>query len=342
MIDLLVAGGGPIGLATAIEGRLAGLEVVVVEPRESVIDKACGEGLMPEAVRLLKSLGVELTGVDFIGIRYLGGGRSAEALFTAGHGMGVRRTQLYEAMRQRAFELGVQWRVDKVSDVAQTSQWIEASGIRSRYLVGADGLHSAVRFSVGLNAKSGGSPRYGVRQHFHVAPWTDLVEVHWLPNAELYVTPVSQDIVGIAVLGERPLDFATAINALPAIARRLSSAQIASEVKGAGPLRQNTLARTKGRVLLVGDASGYVDALTGEGLSIGLSQARAAVAAISNNDPDSYEKEWFKITRSYRALTGTLLWAASHPKLRRLIVPSACVLPWAFQKIVDSLAADRS
>lgn len=339
MIDLLVAGGGPIGLATAIEARLAGMEVVVVEPRESVIDKACGEGLMPAAVHLLKSIGVDPSGIDFFGIRYLAGERSIDARFTEGHGMGVRRTQLYEAMYQRAFELGVRWQKDKVCEVAQSSQWVEAVGLRSRYLIAADGLHSTVRSSLGLNATYSGVKRYGVRQHFRVAPWSDLVEVHWLPDLELYVTPVSEDIVGIAVLGKRKLDLSAAINALPVIAARLSSAQIASEIKGAGPLRQNSLARTKGRALLVGDASGYVDALTGEGLRIGLSQAHAAVTAVVNNDPESYESEWFKITRSYRILTSSLLWAASHPPIRKLIVPSACALPWAFQKIVDSLAS---
>jgi flavin-dependent dehydrogenase len=339
MIDLLVAGGGPIGLATAIEGRLAGMEVVIVEPRESLIDKACGEGLMPEAVHLLHLLGVEPSGIDFFGIRYLSGDRSIDARFTEGHGMGVRRTQLYEAMYQRAFELGVQWRKDKVCDVQQTSQWVEAAGLRSRYLVAADGLHSTVRTSLGLHANSTNARRYGVRQHFRVAPWSDLVEVHWLPHAELYVTPVSEEIVGIAVLGERLLDLPAAIKALPVIAGKLSGAQVASEAMGAGPLRQKTSARTKGRTLLVGDASGYVDALTGEGLRIGLSQAHAAVTAVINNDLNSYEREWFKITRSYRMLTSALLWASSHPPLRRLIVPSACAMPWAFQKIVDSLAA---
>jgi flavin-dependent dehydrogenase len=339
MIDLLVAGGGPIGLATAIEARLAGMEVVVVEPRESLIDKACGEGLMPEAVQLLKSIGVEPCGIDFFGIRYLAGNRSIDARFSEGHGMGVRRTQLYDAMYQRAFELGVQWQKGKVLDVDQSREGIEAAGLRSRYLIAADGLHSTVRTALGLNAASSSTKRYGLRQHFQVAPWSDLVEVHWLPDAELYVTPVAEDIVGIAVLGKRKLDLPAVIKALPVISARLSGAQVASEIKGAGPLRQNTSARTKGRTLLVGDASGYVDALTGEGLRIGLSQARAAVTAVANNDPESYESEWFKITRSYRMLTGSLLFAASHPPIRKLIVPAACAIPWAFQKIVDSLAS---
>ena len=50
MIDLIVAGGGPVGLATGITAALADLEVVVVEPRSGIIDKACGEGLMPQAL----------------------------------------------------------------------------------------------------------------------------------------------------------------------------------------------------------------------------------------------------------------------------------------------------
>jgi len=339
MIDLLVAGGGPIGLATAIEARLAGMEVTVVEPREALIDKACGEGLMPAAVQLLNSLGVTPSGIDFFGIQYSANGRSIAARFSESRGMGVRRTELYEVMHQRAFELGVKWHKDKVADISQTDQSVQAAGLKSRYLIAADGLHSTVRTTLGLNVTSHSTRRFGLRQHFRVAPWSDLVEVHWLPKAELYVTPVSADTVGIAVLGERPLDLAAIIDALPEVARRLSGAQVASEVKGAGPLRQNTLARTKGRTLLVGDAAGYVDALTGEGLRIGLAQAHAAVTAVTNNDVVSYEKEWFQITRSYRMLTSTLLWASSRPPLRKLIVPSACALPWAFQKIVDSLAA---
>ncbi|MFJ6722849.1 NAD(P)/FAD-dependent oxidoreductase, partial [Streptomyces sp. NPDC091259] len=73
MIDLLVAGGGPAGLATAIHGALAGLEVVVAEPRPTPIDKACGEGLMPGAVHRLAELGVPVAGRDFRGIRYVDG-----------------------------------------------------------------------------------------------------------------------------------------------------------------------------------------------------------------------------------------------------------------------------
>lgn len=144
MIDLLIAGGGPAGLATAIHGALAGLEVVVVEPRPTPIDKACGEGLMPGGVRHLRGLGVTVTGQPFQGIRYVDGvsGRRAEGLFRSGPGLGARRTELQAALAERAAQLGVRVLPGRIDQVRQDVHQVGAAGLTARYLVAADGLHS--------------------------------------------------------------------------------------------------------------------------------------------------------------------------------------------------------
>lgn len=338
MIDLIVAGGGPVGLATAITAAMAGLDVVVVEPRHGPIDKACGEGLMPDAVARLSTLGIHPTGIDLAGIRYRSGSRVAEARFTAGAGRGVRRTVLHQALTDRALDLGVRFLPGRVDEVAQTSDGVAAAGLRSRYLVGADGLHSTVRRAVGLQAPAVGTRRFGLRQHFQVAPPSDLVDVYWLPDQEVYVTPVGEDCVGVAVLGRAPLDLRSAIAAVPTLAAQLAGATALSRPRGAGPFRQTTTARVAGRVLLVGDAAGYVDALTGEGLRVGFAEAQAAVAAILRDRPRDYEAQWRRITRSYRTLTNALLRVGDSPA-RPMIVPAARALPRTFTRIVDQIAA---
>lgn len=68
MTDLIVAGGGPAGLATAIHAARAGLDAVVIDRRPGPVDKACGEGLMPHTVKQLRAIGVPLHGKAFGGI----------------------------------------------------------------------------------------------------------------------------------------------------------------------------------------------------------------------------------------------------------------------------------
>jgi len=339
MIDLIVAGGGPVGLMTAIHARLSGLDVAVVEPRSGPIDKACGEGLMPDALSRLQAVGVDPPGLDFHGIRYVTEGAVAEARFRSGPGRGVRRLELQAAMDRRATDLDVGRVTGRVAAISQGDGWIEAGGLRGRYLVGADGLHSGVRRTLGLGETESGRQRFGIRQHFGARPWTDLVEVYWLDDVEIYVTPVSATTVGVAVLGRAPLHLDEAIARVPSLASRLDSVPRVSAPRGAGPLRQRVTARSAGRALLVGDAAGYVDALTGEGLRVGFVEAEAVVRAVVTDDPDGYEDEWRRITRSYRWLTGGLLWAASRRRLRPMIVPAARALPPVFSRIVDSLAA---
>jgi menaquinone-9 beta-reductase len=342
-VDLAVVGGGPVGLAVAIEARMAGLTVRVIEPRALPIDKACGEGLMPGAVRALDQLGVDPAGRAFAGIAYVGESSRVEHRFTSGPGRGVRRTVLHEALGVRADELGVMRTDGKAVQLTQNRDQVTVSGefgeLTARWLVGADGLHSTVRRLAALAGREqrASARRYGVRRHFQVAPWSDLVEVHWTRAIEVYVTPVDENTVGIALLGPSPMNFAQQLAGIPAVWNRVADALGASDVRGAGPLRQRSRRRTAGRVLLAGDASGYVDALTGEGLRVGFAQAHVAVQAIVNETPRAYERAWTRSTRDFRILTSGLVTAARSP-LRGRIVPAAVASPALFGRIVERLA----
>jgi flavin-dependent dehydrogenase len=358
--DLVVVGGGPVGLLAAIEARRAGLRVVVVEPRTTPVDKACGEGLMPGALAALHRLGVDPAGHPITGVAYTSadGAQRAEHAFGAGPGRGVRRTVLQEALAARATALGVRVVPGRVRELTQDGASVrlvlDGAGaparLDARWVIAADGLHSTVRRLLGVSVASDGR-RYAVRRHASVAPWSSHVEVHWGPGVEAYVTPVASDEVGVAVLGPRTADLRldAALAELPALRERLAGAPWASAQRGAGPLRQRVGARVVERVLLVGDAAGYVDALTGEGLMIGAATARAAVEAVVAADActtpaaavarlHAYEGEWRRLTRSYRWLT-TALVASTHARLARSrVVPLAASAPRLFGAAVEQVA----
>lgn len=337
MRDLLVAGGGPVGLATALYAARAGLSVAVLEPRRGPVDKACGEGLMPGAVGALGSLGVRVSGHRLTGIRYTDGRRSAEASFRHSEGRGVRRTELHAALSAAVEAAGIPVYPRSAAQVEQSGDRVCAGGLEARYLAAADGLHSSVRRQLGLDGSARGRRRYGLRQHYRVAPWTDRVEVHWGADLEAYVTPVAADLVGVALLTSRRAPYAEQLGAFPWLLRRLPPDAVTS-TRGAGPLRQRSRARVAGRVLLVGDAAGYVDALTGEGISVGLASARALADCLVADRPADYERRWLAASRRYRWITQALLGARSHRRTARLIVPAAERLPQVFATAVNSLA----
>jgi flavin-dependent dehydrogenase len=337
MMDLLVVGGGPAGLATAIRGARAGLEVVVVERRQGPIDKACGEGLMPHTLRQLDRLGVHAEGKPVNGISYIAGARHVDAPFTGGAGRGVRRTALHRALLDAATGAGVAILHEQVGEISQDATCVRTNRLRARYLAAADGLHSPIRRSLGLERPSTGPRRWGIRRHVQVAPWSDYVEVHWSAGAEAYVTPVADDCVGIALLTSRRGGFDCHLEQFPALRDRLRGCPHGPD-RAAGPMRQKVSRRAVGRVLLVGDAAGYVDALTGEGLGLAFGAAALLVDCVIADRPADYDRRWRQMTRRYRTLTAALLQASVHARLRSGIVPAAQTLPSVFGIMVNLLA----
>lgn len=343
-----MVGGGPVGQYAAIMARTAGMDVTVIEQRAGVIDKACGEGLMPTALAALRDVGVDPDGVPFRGIRYLDASarRQVRASFHEGPGRGVRRTTLLTALQAAAKTAVITEVDDRVLDVEQDASGVRlmlASGgvLETDAVLGCDGLASRVRQAVRLDrpprARMRSPVRYGLRQHFVVEPWSDDVEVYWATHGEAYVTPVARDLVGVALLGGRGATFGDRMAQFPALRARLASAQPVGQVLGAGPLRRAAVRPMRGRVLLVGDAAGYVDALTGEGLAIGFLGARAAVSALADEEPERYAANWSRITRRFRWSTEALVVVTRPQPLRRYFVHATTRSPRVFEAAVNRL-----
>ena len=341
--QVVIVGGGPVGLACAIFAARAGLTALVLESGVSDGDKACGEGLMPGVKPLLDELGIDPPGLALVGVSYRQNEVSVDHRFPDTPGRGVRRTVLIDALRARADELGIERRLSRVSTVQVDSESVslgltDGSTVQAAYVVACDGLHSTVARELGLitpSPKRG--RRYGLRQHFSTPPWSSFIEVYYAGSSELYITPVDSTTVGVAVLGPKGVNLTETINQVPEVQHRLAGVASASSLRGAGPFPHRVRKAQVGRVLLVGDAAGYVDAITGEGLRVGFAQAREAIHAIATDRPGTYPRRWRAVTREFRVLTRGLVMVASSP-LRGSIVPLARALPRVFGLVVDRLA----
>ena len=352
--DVAIVGGGPVGLVTALEMHERGLSVVVLERRTGALDKACGEGLMPSGRATLQRLDVMrwLTPDDCAGfdtIRYVQeDGRAVEATLPAPGGLGVRRTALRGALacaaRTRGIEVrdGCAVRAHEIeSDVVSLT--VDSGDLTARFLVAADGLHSPLRRALGLEAGATGARRFGLRRHFARPPWASRVEVHLSDGVEAYVTPSGANRVGVAFLWEDGAlagtpDFDELLLRFPVLGERVAGAAFDSRVLGAGPLRQAVRSRTVRRAALVGDAAGYVDAITGEGLSLGFEQARvlaevlpgALATGATVESLARYERESARAFRRYARLADALLWTARHPRFRRFVLNRLAEMPAVF------------
>jgi menaquinone-9 beta-reductase len=353
-VDVAIAGGGPAGLAAGIHAARAGLSVAVFEREELPRDKACGEGLMPPGLRALERLGARagLGAADWApirGVRYLQeDGSALEGRLPGAGGIGIRRTALARVLLEKAREAGVAVHAKTAVRAhrhaeGRTSVQTDAGTWEAAVLVAADGLASPLRAAEGLDAPAFGPRRFGLRQHVRLRPWTDCVEVHLSKGLEAYVTPAGEERVGVAFLWEDgrvppQISWPALVQRFPALEARLRGVETDSTPRGAGPLRRRVLARVRPGFVLLGDAAGYVDAITGEGLSLALVCAEALGACLPEavarrGDPSAFGPYLATCQREYRryALVATsVLWLARHPMLRRSVLAALGLSPDAF------------
>jgi len=338
--DVVIIGAGPAGIATAIAANQRGFKTVVFDARTPPIDKPCGEGLLPRGVASLRDLGIHLNSdvaVPIAGIRFAGGDTSAYAKFPDATGFALRRVRLHQFLVDRAIEAGVtfEWstRVTKID-----SRHVTAGNRQIPYtwLVGADGQNSFVRRWANLGPVRTSGKRFGFRRHFRVRSWPSFVDVFWSKDCQMLATPTAADEVCVSVLSrDAGFRISEALPQFPELAQRLGDAiPVTRELGNATSLNQlATVAR--GRVALVGDASGSVDAITGHGLSLAFQHAIFLADAFERGDLAYYESAHRKMAVMPALMSRLMLAMDKNSWMRRKTLRLFQNMPELFARLLS-------
>lgn len=344
--DVLIVGGGPAGLAAAIALRMRGADVLVADALKPPIDKVCGEGLMPDSLRDLAALGVELTpqdGASFSGIRFVSWAKGCSAdvcaEFSIGDGLGVCRPALHARMVQRAIDLGVRFKWHTHVALAKRAL-LNQKPCTYRYLVGADGQSSQVRTWARLGDGHLYTRRYGFRCHFRIDPWNyfrrNFVEVHWGAIGQAYITPVAEDQISVAVVtSHRNARMRHVIDAIPFLRERLVDAAPIDRERGAITTTRRLKSVVRDNVALLGDASGSIDAVTGEGLAVSFRQAALLSSALERNNLAEYAAKHQSTLRLPQMMSRFMLFMDRHPSFRNRTMRMLAKSPDVFRTMLD-------
>lgn len=249
---------------------------------------------MPDGIDALSQLGIRIPEIEahpFRGIRFVSGDISAEALFPRGFALGVRRTNLHRVMVEQAARAGVRlcWGA-VVTGLHEEGVLVCGELVRARWIVGADGSGSRVRRWARLDSHLRKKERFAFRRHYRVAPWSEFMELHWGKQCQVYITSVDPSQICVALISRDPaLRLDDAVLQFPALCERLRGAEHGSVERGAVTVTRKLERVCSGRVALLGDASGGVDAITGEGLCLAFRQANLLADCLSAGDVNRYQ-----------------------------------------------------
>jgi len=303
MIDVAIAGGGVAGSTLAILLGRAGLSVRLYERHHFPREKACAEGLMPAGVGVLARLGLDqaLSGAPFEGVQYHGFGLRMAAAFPPArgcpaHGLGQRRLRLdstlFDAARAtpgvQAFE-GASVEGPILDGERVAGLLVAGQEVRARLVVGADGPRSPLRRKGGLEGRPSGRVRLGLRAHFRLpdgAPPPRLVDVFVGEGHEIYLTPLPGREVSVAALtedhdGNARARFAQWLRRHPDLAEILDGAEQSSELAGQMPLESRARRGVRPGLVLLGDAAGFIDPVTGSGMAQALLSAELLATMVA-------------------------------------------------------------
>lgn len=312
---------------------------MIADAAHGPIDKCCGEGLLPDGAVALRELGVAFPSITprFHGIDFIDGAIRARGCFSSGPAFGLRRTVLHTLLHEAAVRVGVDCLSGtRVTGLSGTNGVrLDRTSIRARWIIGADGRHSRIRHWAGLGAGRihGSGRRFGFRRHFEIAKEPSHVEVHWAAGFQVFVTPIGPKQVNVAVTThDASFRLHHALANLPALRERLGKP--ASREMGAPTGTSIVPSIVAGNVALVGDASGAVDSITGQGLNLAFREAQSLVRAAVAGDLQQYAREHRMMTAVPRRIAGTLLLLADHRWFRQGMLRTLSAQPWIFSQML--------
>lgn len=370
-------GAGPAGATLSLHLARAGFEVILADRHTFPRPKPCGEFLSPECLPILTELGLGSTLADLgahrvAGMRISGYGLTAHGWFRqlpdrAAHGrvgFGIRRERFDHHLVQAAQRAGVEVLTKHAYEslrtagdrvVGATLRAAERSvRVDARWVVGADGVHSRVARDLGLQRRIPWLDQFALVARFERAGVQPMADVLLLPGGFLAATTVDEGFLSVnLVLPRRLVKEKSAIgwDALldehsrraPALRERLTGARRAGRWGGAGPFGYRTEAPWTRGAALVGDAAGYIDPLTGEGIYFALYGAHALGNALTAalRDPArevaalrGYEDARHRELRPRMRASEILQRAIRHPWLVRAFLRSAGRFPTVADLIV--------
>jgi menaquinone-9 beta-reductase len=338
--EVIVIGAGPAGIAAAIAANRLGLAATVLDSRMPPIDKPCGEGILPQGVAALRALGVSLppeSGFPFRGIQFIDQKHSARADFAGATGFSVRRTKLHQLLIDQAIRAGVEFHWGtRVSQFSEETVTTPRGNFSYRWLVGADGQNSQVRKWAGLEPQAVPRKRFGFCSHFQAEPWSDVAQVHWARGCQIFITPMTGQEVGVAVIsGDSTMRLEKALQRFPSLAQKLRGAVATTREMGDATSLRILPAVTRGRVALVGDASGSVDAVTGHGLSLSFRQSIPLAEALKRNDLEHYQRAHKTISAVPIAMTRLMLLMGGSSWIRNRTIRLFQKTPGLFASLLE-------
>lgn len=311
LTDLAIIGGGPAGAAAALEARRHGMRVAIWDRDQFPRDKVCGEFLSAESLPLLDEeipvalgRGAPIRCSEFISpsgrvrafaLTHPGRGLSRrvldEALWNAtasagayAHpGQAVLRVRRLDPLKER----GATWEVESSSGTyTKTAALLVACG---RWW-SIDGFPSPAR--EGKDGATG--PWMGAKAHFKGLAHRDAVEMYYFPGGYCGLAPIEDGIYNACCLVHRSLvrgvgagEFGNFAAWLGVVARhsalneRLRGSAQVSETLSTAPLRPARRRANHDGVLLMGDAAGFLDPFTGDGISMALHSGRLAAEELA-------------------------------------------------------------